>query len=132
MKHEIIILSIVSFLIYYLYITNNNTNNDVLNTNNVTLKLNIIPNFLSLSECNKIISSCDNFKPSKTTTGIISGIEMGRTSSSIFVEPNTMKCVDDVKDKVSHLLNIDKSYMEKVQITKYEKGQDLQPCLCAG
>ena len=91
--------------------------------------INQIANFLTSEECFEIINLCETsknkvFKPSGTTSGNINFYSSGRTSHTLSFKAGEQLLIDNVRNRVSTLLNINENCMESVQITKYSKGQE--------
>jgi len=106
----ILLLSILSIIIYF---------SEICKSNLKTYK-----QFVQSSICKRLINSATHFKQSRTISGNTKTINSNRTSSSMFYYDGENTDVDNLKLKVSKLLNVKLSHFEPAQITKYDKNQE--------
>jgi prolyl 4-hydroxylase len=87
--------------------------------------INIIDNFISNDECDKLIQMANNrFVTSTvytTNTGTVD--TSARSSSCYYFKRDENELIKSIEDKVASSLNINLNQIEPLQIVKYEKGQ---------
>ncbi len=100
----------------------------------LTDDINVVPikfydNFITEEECEQIKSLA---KGKYTRSTVVANDDAkkridGRTSSTFYFERKANPIIEKIENKVIKLLNIGINQVEKIQITKYEKGQEYKP-----
>ena len=84
-----------------------------------------IDNFISLSECDKLIKLAENRYTNSTvyvqTHGSVD--TNARSSSCAYFKRGENSLIKKIESKVSKMFSIDRMQIEPIQIVKYEKGQ---------
>lgn len=110
--YKIILLILIVFLLIYV----------IRSCSAPTVK--VYDRFIDVKSCDSIIKSANHFKRSGTSTGHIRTENKSRTSSTMFFHDGDNKTIDDLKRKVSKVLNVDPSNFEPIQVTKYDENQE--------
>ncbi len=135
----IFIFIFIIFVIYYYDDNHNLKKLEPLNNNNIPIPiigeihdekigLQSIPNFLTYYECNHLIYlAINNFSRSTIINGNSDEYDKNRTSSSYYIPKSYDEIVKKIENKVSLLINMPITNIERLQVVRYKNGEEFKP-----